>query len=203
MTLDRIPLGTGERRVAARPHHRDEACRKPDRAVPPATRPPADVLDKVSEVVARPRRRNPGDVLEIEQEMVVEPVQQVPVLALRLTSSRVHVVVVEGMVSEDDYTGGVKMRADSVQPLFEARQAMLKGLLIDWRGQGHGQGGLDSLSSILERYRGGTCPLKIRYSRADAEGEVRLSDDWAVKPEDELLHLLRDAYGEDHLAMEY
>ena len=113
------------------------------------------------------------------------------------------VVVVEGLVSEDDYTGGVKMRADHVQPLFEARQALLKGLLIDWRGLTKAQGGLDALSRILERYRGGTCPLKIRYSRGDAEGEVRLSDDWAVRPDDELLHYLRDAYGEDHLAMEY
>lgn len=113
------------------------------------------------------------------------------------------VVVVEGLVSEDDYTGGVKMRAERVQPLFEARQAQLKSLLIDWRGQGNGHGGLDSLGRILEPYRGGTCPLKIRYSRQDAEGEVRLSDEWAVRPDDQLLHHLRDAYGEDHLTMEY
>ena len=45
--------------------------------------------------------------------------------------------------------------------------------------------------------------MKIRYSCEGAEGEIVLSDEWSVNPEDELLHRLRDIYGEELLRLEY
>ncbi len=153
------------------------------------------------------------------------------------------ILIIEGPVSEDEYTGGLKMRAEQVRTLLEVRQALLKGLLIDWRGHdlvndqstndqptndqsnkgqsangqtntrehGDRQSGkqstnrrsLDSLCKILEHHRQGSCPMKIKYSCDSAEGSIVLSEEWSVNPDDDLLHRLRDAYGEEYLQMEY
>ena len=121
--------------------------------------------------------------------------------------TRNSVVVVQGEISEDEYTGGLKMRAESVQTLLEARDVALKGLRIDWRSRAQGcstgTNGLDSLDEILRPFRGGNCPLKIRCGCAGAEGDIELSADWRLVPDDELLHSLREHYGDEALHMEY
>lgn len=137
------------------------------------------------------------------------------------------VLVVNGPVTEDEYTGGLKMRAEQINTLLEAREAALKGLLIDWRAfrgvstndaagshrgngvPGRGKCDLESLGEILKKHSRGSCPMKIRLScKADADeggaqGDIILSDEWSVNPNDELLHHLRDAYGEEYLQLEY
>jgi DNA polymerase-3 subunit alpha len=113
------------------------------------------------------------------------------------------VLIVEGPVSEDDFTGGLKMRAEKVSTLLEARQASVKCLLVDWACVDQGETGLDNLSEILRLYNNGSCPMKIRYSCNGAEGNIVLSDEWSVTPDDELIHRLRDTYGEDSLRLEY
>ena len=113
------------------------------------------------------------------------------------------VLVIEGLVSEDDYTGGLKMRAERVRTLLEVRQESLKGLFIDWRAHETPERGLDSLGKILKSYNSGQCPMKIRCSCDGAEGDIVLSDEWSVNPEDDLLHRLRDVFGEESLRLEY
>lgn len=137
-------------------------------------------------------------------------------------------LVVNGPVTEDEYTGGLKMRAELVNTLLEVRQASLKGLLIDWRADsnrdanghagrdgrigapGRGKWNLDSLGEILKQHSSGSCPMKIRLSckpdegrGGGAQGDLVLSDEWSVTPNDELLHHLRDTYGEEFLQLEY
>ena len=48
--------------------------------------------------------------------------------ACRDKISKGSMVVVNGVLSEDEYTGGLKMRAQEVRTVIEARQTMLKGL---------------------------------------------------------------------------
>ena len=112
-------------------------------------------------------------------------------------------LVVNGLVTEDDYTGGLKMRAEQVHTLLETRQTSLKALSIDWRDLQSCDRSFNSLGEILKQHGNGTCAMKIRYSCEGAEGEIVLSDEWSVNPEDELLHRLRDIYGEELLRLEY
>ncbi len=111
-------------------------------------------------------------------------------------------LVIDGQVSEDEYTAGLKMRAERVRTLLEARQASLKSLLIDWRVH-QPRASVEVLKEILEPYNGGQCPMKIRHRCAGAEGDILLSQEWSVNPDDELLDRLRDAYGEKALQLEY
>ena len=112
-------------------------------------------------------------------------------------------LVVEGVLSEDDYTGGLKMRAERVVTLYEARAARLERLVVDMDGDRMGSRGVDALAAILSPYRSGPCPLHIRLRRAGAAGEVALGADWTVRPEDDLIHKLRDNFGPDSLSLHY
>jgi DNA polymerase-3 subunit alpha len=112
-------------------------------------------------------------------------------------------LVVEGVLSEDDYTGGLKMRAERVVTLYEARAARLERLVVDMDGDRMGSRGVDALATILSPYRSGPCPLHIRLRRGGAAGEVALGADWTVRPEDDLIHKLRDNFGPDSLSLHY
>ena len=117
------------------------------------------------------------------------------------------ILVIDGVVSEDDYSGGLKMRADEIKNLMEARRLYLKSMVLELRAQRIDAGGVLALQAILEPYcggdGGGVCPLRLRYSRGDAIGEVALPKDWAVNPEDELLLQLRDNFGRDSVRLNY
>ncbi|MDY0068380.1 MAG: DNA polymerase III subunit alpha [Porticoccaceae bacterium] len=112
-------------------------------------------------------------------------------------------LVIEGSVSEDDYSGGLKMRADGVRTLYEARQNYIRGITLDIPVEKFQVSGVDNLARLLEPYRAGGCPITVHYRGDSAEGDVRLGGDWAVNPEDELLHKLRDSYGLGAVRLDY
>ncbi len=112
-------------------------------------------------------------------------------------------VVVNGVLSEDEYTGGLKMRAQEVRTVIDARQAMLKSLAIDLSGSTMTLATVDNLEQLLTPYKNGPCGIKVKYRNHGAEGEFTLSEEWAVQPEDELLHLLRDSFGAGNLQLLY
>ncbi len=112
-------------------------------------------------------------------------------------------LIINGQVSYDDYSGGLKMRADSVRSLNDARQEMARGLRVDVRSEKLPNDFARHLADILEPYRQGNCPVTIHYQRSDAAGEVALGSEWKVKPEDELLMELRDVYGADKVNLLY
>lgn len=113
------------------------------------------------------------------------------------------VLVVEGVVSEDDYSGGLKMRVQRILTLCEARQQHLKRLVIDLDRERLARRGVAALEEILTPYRHGQCPLQIRYRGSSATGEIALGGDWGITPEDELLHQLRETFGPNSLHLRY
>jgi len=106
-------------------------------------------------------------------------------------------LVVEGQISEDGYTGGLKMRADQVKNLYEARVNYLKGITIDAGEESLSGSGLEQFSDIMAPYQQGSCPVRIRYSNGYAVGEIALGEQWLMAPEDDLLHKLREKFGTD------
>ncbi|MCK9469535.1 MAG: DNA polymerase III subunit alpha [Porticoccaceae bacterium] len=112
-------------------------------------------------------------------------------------------LVIEGAVSEDDYSGGLKMRADTVRTLYEARLNYIRGLTLSVSREKLQVTGVDNLIHLLEPYRRGSCPVTVQYLGQGAEGKIRLGSDWAINPEDELLHKLRDSYGLGAVQLDY
>ncbi len=112
-------------------------------------------------------------------------------------------IVVEGVISEDDYTGGLKMRANRLQTLLEARSAYLKGIMLKLNFNMLGESGVSELASLIAPYNGGSCPIRVTYNQGQAEGVIVLGKAWSVRPDDELLHRLRENYGIDSVALKF
>ncbi|OUS17954.1 DNA polymerase III subunit alpha [Gammaproteobacteria bacterium 50_400_T64] len=123
--------------------------------------------------------------------------------ACRDKISKGSMVVVNGVLSEDEYSGGLKMRAQEVRTLIEARQAMLKGLAIDLSASTMTLATVDNLEHLLKPYKNGQCAVKVKYRCRGAEGEFAFGEEWAVQPDDELLHHLRDSFGTGNLQLLY
>lgn len=104
-------------------------------------------------------------------------------------------LVLEGQVSEDDYTGGLKMRADQVKSLTEARENYLKAIVIEVTKEKLNGSTIEQLAEFMAPYKQGNCPLRISYNNRVAVGEIALGEQWMVAPEDDLLHKLRELFG--------
>jgi DNA polymerase-3 subunit alpha len=98
------------------------------------------------------------------------------------------VLVVEGKVQKDDFTGGLRVVADKLMTLAEARGRFARALKLSMNGEANAE----KLRLLLARYRAGPCPVRLRYRNSEAECELPLGEAWRVRLEDELLTELRD-----------
>jgi DNA polymerase-3 subunit alpha len=113
------------------------------------------------------------------------------------------VLVVEGSIGHDDYTGGLRMRARNVFDIDQARQAHAKGLEIRLDAQHATNGFTKALQEVLQPFREGTTPVAVTYRNATAIGRIRLGEHWQVQPTDELLHRLKELAGDDAVRVWY
>ncbi len=116
-------------------------------------------------------------------------------------------VVIEGEVSFDDYSGSLRVRAKGVTGLLESRIRYSKGLRLSWRQQELNSKSLDLLKSKLQPFTvpepDQGVPVEIDYYRPDVEGRVKLSQQWHVIPSDELIYSLYDGFGLKNVRLSY
>ena len=111
------------------------------------------------------------------------------------------VLVVEGKVSSDEFSGGVRIVADRLLTLGEARSRFARALQlriesVDGRLGGEAGGPVamaDRLQRLLEPFRDGGCLIRVSYRNAVAEGELPLGEHWRVRLDDSLLDSLRES----------
>ncbi len=96
------------------------------------------------------------------------------------------VLVVEGTVSLDEYSGGCRMSAERILSIDEARATYARGIEIDLQRGGNGSVSR-GLAEALAPFRSGECPVWINYRGAGAAARMRLGQEWRVRPTDELL----------------
>lgn len=117
------------------------------------------------------------------------------------------VIFVEGEIRQDDYTGGLAVRAKQVFSLGQARQKYAQAIQLELNESDFNNGLLKDLKLLLDeefkRIGRGTCPLRVRYLGKSASSELRLGQDWRVLPSDRLLQQLRDICGEKSVRMRY
>ncbi|MFN3883171.1 MAG: DNA polymerase III subunit alpha [Rhodocyclaceae bacterium] len=102
-------------------------------------------------------------------------------------------LIVAGKVSRDDFSGGLRVVADEVLTLAEARGRFAHLLRLSFDGQSLA-GGAERLRSLLAPYRAQetACPVRIRYRNREAEAELVLPTTWRVRLDDRLLAELGD-----------
>ncbi|UTA46730.1 DNA polymerase III subunit alpha [Simiduia sp. 21SJ11W-1] len=112
-------------------------------------------------------------------------------------------LVIEGQVSHDDYSGQLKVRADAVHDLAEARANMAKGVHMEWHpGEVH-ERQLAQLEQLLNQHRGGNCPVTVDFRTEQGRGRVHLGPEWQVNASEALLSELRDMFGTERVRMVY
>ncbi len=94
-------------------------------------------------------------------------------------------LVIEGKVNRDDYSGGVRVTADRIYDLAGARTRFAQGLRLACNGQSNGR----KLAELLAPYKveEGGCPVWVDYRNRHASCRVRLGEDWRVRLDDRLL----------------
>ncbi len=117
-------------------------------------------------------------------------------------------LVVQGVVSEDSFTGGLKMLAESIQSIYEARCSKVKrlGLIIDSNSSDSNSSNgkwVESLHSSVNAYKDGNCPLEVEYIGPSASGRLKLGSQWRVQPRDELIGQLREQFGKNNVTLHY
>lgn len=117
------------------------------------------------------------------------------------------VLVVEGKVSNDEFSGGLRIIADRLLTLGEARARFARALALKINGEVGEAGGAvaaaNRLQTLLEPFRNGGCPIRVNYRNAVAEAELPLGEGWRVRLEDELLESLREWLAPDGVEVVY
>lgn len=117
-------------------------------------------------------------------------------------------LIISGQVRYDDFSGMLKMSADNLRLLADVRQEKVKELSLELESGILSASFARDFAEILEPYRQSPqqearCGLVIDYIRSDARAQMRLGAQWNIRPEDELLQRLRDAYGSSRVRLIY
>ncbi|HHF0524295.1 TPA: DNA polymerase III subunit alpha [Legionella anisa] len=109
-------------------------------------------------------------------------------------------LVIEGEVAHDDYNGGVKMTANHLYDVPTARTKFAR--CLELRLHSGNQGILGSIQALLKAHVG-RCSVQLSYSNDYARAQLSLAQQWQVVPSDELLGLLMNLLGDEHVVMKY
>ena len=110
------------------------------------------------------------------------------------------IMFVEGEIANDDFSGGVKMTANQLIPLEEARTRFAKCLMLSLTPENEAV--LSTIKSFLTTHKG-SCPVQIKYSNNKARVLLNLALEWSVLPGDNLISTLRDILGDDNVKLHY
>ena len=112
-------------------------------------------------------------------------------------------LVVEGSVSADEYTGGYRMTAERLYDIDQAREAYATQLVIDLDAGRAANGFPHRLAETLAPFREGTCPVSIHYRNQGACANLVLGQEWRIRPTDALLRRLADLVGCERVQVLY
>lgn len=116
-------------------------------------------------------------------------------------------LVVEGKVVRDEYSGGLRVSADRLYGVSEARTRFARGICLAMNGQASAE----KLRELLAPYRKppgpedevAGCPVLVRYHNGVGQCELALGDAWRVRLDDDLLQGLRAWLSEGAVSVLY
>ena len=113
------------------------------------------------------------------------------------------VLIVQGLASADEYTGGYKVTAERLLDLAGLRLHFAHTLIVELAGDRLNARTLPDLEDLLRRHAGGKCALRFRYRNGDAHAWLATAKEWTVKPDAALISELARRVGEEHISFVY
>jgi len=116
-----------------------------------------------------------------------------------------NLVVIEGEVSPDEFSGGLKMRCIDLFDWETACAKAAKYLKIEVHEHAFNDEFTEKLACTLKTLQGksDTCPVRVFYERAGARSVLKLGDDWRVRPNKALLEKLQELEGCASVEVQY
>jgi DNA polymerase III subunit alpha len=112
-------------------------------------------------------------------------------------------LAVQGKVSEDRFSGGLRITAEKVMDIAMARIHYGRQFVLSLP-QAPERCDSVRLRDLLKPYvAAGGLPLTLRYQRSGAGCELLLGDDWRVAPSDALQGTLAESFGSGAAVIEY
>ena len=108
-------------------------------------------------------------------------------------------LIVEGRITHDEFSGSLRVSADKLYDLNAARNCYARGVRLTCNGQSSAQ----KLKELLAPYRNGPCPVSIVYHNHRASCEIELGDAWRVNLHDNLLQSLAAWLSADNVKVVY
>lgn len=114
-------------------------------------------------------------------------------------------IIVEGRVSHDDFSGGVRVNARKLHDLSSLRNSKASFLKISCNGQADAI----KLKSLLKPYCIGVteerrgCSVKVEYRNETSKVELMLGNDWRVDLHDELIAGLTEWLSQSNVKILY
>jgi DNA polymerase-3 subunit alpha len=111
-----------------------------------------------------------------------------------------NILVIEGEVMKDDYTGGVRMMAKKVYSLEDAREAYAKTLHLTINHDELNK--VETLKALFLQQKGMT-PITITYINPKAQAKILCGEAFKVVPSDALLADLKDLLGSKKVSLQF
>ena len=109
-------------------------------------------------------------------------------------------LAVLGKVTEDRFSGGLRISAEKVMDIGRARVQFSQGLRLTLTSSADTK----KLAELLKPHLNADgCPVLIRYQNANAGAELYLSDQWRVNPDDNLRQSLGEWLSMKNVKIEY
>ena len=113
------------------------------------------------------------------------------------------IVVCEGTVSHDERDGTLKMRANSIASLLDARRQRARAVVLQLGEQDFSRDFAARLKQSLAADAEGACPLWIEYRGKGASARVVLGLAWHIDPNDDCLLRLKQCFGAGRVSVLY
>ncbi len=115
-------------------------------------------------------------------------------------------LVAEGSLSIDDFSGGLRLTADKLYTFEQARENFARAIVLNWNTVEIAADlklFVAKLKEALQPFVGGNCPIQIGYYSNNAKASLQLGDDWRVHPTDELILRLKKLLQIDSVDIKY
>lgn len=115
-----------------------------------------------------------------------------------------NLVIVEGEVSIDNFSGGYKMRSMAIYDLEKARVKAAKCLNIRVAGPDSVDTLAVTLARLLEPHKSAEgCRVQIVYQRQDSDVFIKFGEEWKISPVEALIENLKLVTGLEKIEIEY
>jgi len=113
------------------------------------------------------------------------------------------IIMIEGQIEHDDYSGSLRVRGERVTPLLEMRKKRIQNMSLALDQQNQTSELTQKIKDLIQPYSGGECPLHVRYQLNGYVGEIVLGENWKVEPNDDLIHGLKSLLGAQSVSLNF